>query len=77
MPLFGRRPRRSPLESEYERIRAIRATAEQELARLRRELSERVAAVEQRERELADAIARVRRELPEREVEAEDPASRV
>jgi hypothetical protein len=32
--------------------------AEQELGRLRRELTERVAAVEQRERELADALSR-------------------
>lgn len=63
MPIFGRRaaPPES-LDSELERIRAIRTSAEQELGRLRRELAERVAAVEQRERELADAIGRVRRD---------------
>lgn len=62
MALFGKR-RTQPLsiESEQERIHAIRIAAEQELGRLRRELTERVAAVEQRERELADAVARVRR----------------
>jgi hypothetical protein len=50
------------IESEHERLRAIRIAAEQELARLRTELTERVAAVEARERELADAIGRVRRD---------------
>ena len=65
MPLFGRRSAGpDSLDSEYERIHAIRTAAEQELGRLRRELTERVAAVEQRERELADAIARVRRDGP-------------
>jgi hypothetical protein len=49
------------IESEQERLHAIRIAAEQELGRLRRELTERVAAVEQRERELADAVARVHR----------------
>jgi len=60
--LFGKR-KTQPLsiESEQERIHAIRIAAEQELGRLRRELTERVAAVEQRERELADAVARVNR----------------
>jgi len=60
--LFSKR-RTQPLsiESEQERIHAIRIAAEQELGRLRRELTERVAAVEQRERELADAVARVNR----------------
>jgi chromosome segregation ATPase len=63
VPLFGRRRAGAgSLDSEYERIHAIRTSAEQELGRLRRELTERVAAVESRERELADAVARVRRE---------------
>jgi DNA repair ATPase RecN len=44
------------IESEQDRLRAIRIAAEQELGRLRRELTERVAVVEQRERELADAL---------------------
>ncbi len=62
MPLFGKRKTEQvSIESEQERIHAIRIAAEQELGRLRRELTERVAAVEQRERELADAIARVNR----------------
>ncbi len=62
MALFGR-SKSEPLsiESEQERLHAIRIAAEQELGRLRRELTERVAAVEQRERELADAVARVNR----------------
>jgi hypothetical protein len=60
--LFGKR-KTQPLsiESEQERIHAIRIAAEQELGRLRRELTDRVAAVEQRERELADAVQRVNR----------------
>ncbi len=49
------------IDAEHERLRAIRIAAEQELGRLRLELTERVAAVEQRERELADAINRVGR----------------
>jgi chromosome segregation ATPase len=49
------------VEGEHERLHAIRIAAEQELGRLRRELTERVAAVEQRERELADAVTRVNR----------------
>jgi hypothetical protein len=60
--LFGRG--KTPpisIESEQERLHAIRIAVEQELGRLRRELTERVAAVEQRERELADAVAQVRR----------------
>ncbi|HLG07771.1 MAG TPA: hypothetical protein VI409_03760 [Gaiellaceae bacterium] len=62
MALFGRRnPEPISIETEQERLRAIRVAAEQELGRLRRELTERVAAVEQRERELADALARARR----------------
>ena len=62
MALFGR-GKSEPLsiESEQERLHAIRIAAEQELGRLRRELTERVAAVEQRERELADAVARANR----------------
>jgi len=60
--LFGNK-RNEPvsIQSEQDRLRAIRIAAEQELGRLRRELTERVASVEQRERELADAIGRVRR----------------
>jgi hypothetical protein len=49
------------IEGEQERLHAIRIAAEQELGRLRRELTERVASVEHRERELADAVARVNR----------------
>lgn len=61
MPLFGKQ-RNEPvsIQSEQERLLAIRIAAEEELGRLRRELTERVAAVEARERELADAIGRVR-----------------
>jgi DNA repair exonuclease SbcCD ATPase subunit len=47
------------IQTEQQRLHAIRLAAEQELGRLRTELGERVAAVESRERELADAIARV------------------
>ena len=62
MALFGRQKTEPiSIESEQERLRAIRIAAEQELGRLRRELSERVAVVEQRERELADALARLNR----------------
>ena len=63
MALFGK-PKNEPvsIESEQERLHAIRIAAEQELGRLRTELTERVAAVEARERELADAIARVQRD---------------
>ena len=62
MALFGQQ-RDEPLsiESEQERLHAIRIAAEQELGRLRTELTERVGAVEARERELADAIRRVNR----------------
>jgi chromosome segregation ATPase len=60
--LFGRQKTEPiSIESEQERLHAIRIAAEQELGRLRRELTERVGAVEQRERELADAVARVNR----------------
>ena len=62
MALFGRQKTEPvSIESEQERLHAIRIAAEQELGRLRRELTERVASVEQRERELADAVARVNR----------------
>lgn len=61
MALF-KRDRPTSLETEHERVRAIRIAAEQELGRLRRELVERVAAVESRERELADALARIRQQ---------------
>jgi DNA repair exonuclease SbcCD ATPase subunit len=47
--------------SEQERLRAIRIAAEDELGRLRRELTERVAVVEHRERELGDALIRINR----------------
>jgi len=60
--LFGRRdPEPISIEGEQERLRAIRIAAEQELGRLRRELTERVATVEHKERELADALAKIRR----------------
>lgn len=62
MALFSRKDGKTvSIETEQERLRAIRVAAEQELGRLRRELTERVAAVEQRERELADAVTRVNR----------------
>jgi len=73
--LFGRRDREPvSIESEHERLRAIRIAAEQELGRLRRELSERVAAVEQRERELADAVVRINRAASPEESAAVDRA---
>jgi hypothetical protein len=60
--LFGRsKSEPISIESEQERLHAIRIAAEQELGRLRRELTERVAAVESRERELADAITHANR----------------
>jgi hypothetical protein len=60
--LFGKQNNEPvSIETEHERLRAIRIAAEQELGRLRLELTERVAAVEARERELADAIGRVGR----------------
>ena len=63
MALFGRQKDEPvSIEGEQERLHAIRIAAEQELGRLRTELTERVAAVEARERELADAIGRVRRD---------------
>ena len=56
MALFGKEKNEPvSIETEHERLRAIRIAAEQELGRLRLELTERVAAVEARERELADA----------------------
>jgi Skp family chaperone for outer membrane proteins len=63
MALFGKQKTEPvSIEGEQERLRAIRIAAEQELGRLRAELTERVAAVEARERELADAIGRLRRD---------------
>jgi len=60
--LFARRtPEPISIGGEKEGLRAIRGAAEQELGRLRQELTERVSAVEQRERELSDALARVNR----------------
>jgi DNA repair exonuclease SbcCD ATPase subunit len=47
------------IQTEQQRLHAIRLAAEQELGRLRTELTERVAAVERRERELSDALAKV------------------
>jgi hypothetical protein len=49
------------IDAELDRVRAIRLAAEEELGRLRKELAERVAVVEKKERELADAIAKVSR----------------
>jgi hypothetical protein len=73
--LFARRqPEPFSIESEQERLRAIRLAAEQELGRLRLELTERVAAVEQRERELADAIARVNRSASRGPIVGDDRA---
>lgn len=75
MGLFGRRnPEPISIESEQERLRAIRVAAEQELGRLRRELAERVAAVEQRERELSDALARANRSSGRRPSPGDDEA---
>jgi DNA repair exonuclease SbcCD ATPase subunit len=60
--LFGRRDAEPvSIDSEQDRLRAIRIAAEEELGRLRRELTERVAAVELKERELADVLAKARR----------------
>jgi hypothetical protein len=60
--LFGKQKNEPvSIHSEQERLRAIRIAAEQELGRLRSELTERVAAVEARERELVDAINRAGR----------------
>jgi hypothetical protein len=62
--IFSRRDVVEPpasVDAELDRIRAIRISAEEELGRLRKELAERVAIVEKKERELADAIARVSR----------------
>ena len=62
MALFSRQ-KHEPIniDSEQERLRAIRIAAEEELGRLRRELTERVAVVEQRERELGDALSKINR----------------
>jgi DNA repair exonuclease SbcCD ATPase subunit len=60
MVRIGRRDEpQGSIQTEQQRLQAIRMAAEQELTRLRTELSERVAAVERRERELADALAKV------------------
>lgn len=61
MAIFGERDARpsGSVETEFERVRAIRRAAEEELGRLRRELGERVASVERKERELADALAQI------------------
>ncbi len=57
MVRIGRRDEQPvSIQTEQQRLHAIRVAAEQELGRLRTELTERVAAVERRERELADAI---------------------
>lgn len=63
MAIFGRREVVEPLsiDAEHDRLRAIRIAAEEELGRLRKELTERVASVERKERELADALAKVSR----------------
>ncbi|MBA3332537.1 MAG: hypothetical protein H0U30_00980, partial [Actinobacteria bacterium] len=63
MPLFGRRevPEPASIDAEYDRLRAIRIAAEDELGRLRKELTERVASVEKKERQLADTIAKASR----------------
>ncbi len=64
MAIFSRRDvddQPASIDAELDRIRAIRVAAEDELGRLRKELSERVATVEKKERELGDAIARVSR----------------
>jgi hypothetical protein len=64
MSIFSRRDVVEPpasIDAELDRIRAIRIAAEEELGRLRKELADRVAIVEKKERELADAIAKVSR----------------
>jgi hypothetical protein len=64
MAIFSRRDIVEPpasIDAELDRIRAIRVAAEEELGRLRKELTERVATVEKKERELADAIAKISR----------------
>jgi chromosome segregation ATPase len=73
--LFARRqPEPISIEGEKERLHAIRVAAEQELGRLRRELTERVGAVEQRERELSDALARANRNPGRRTATGNDEA---
>jgi DNA repair exonuclease SbcCD ATPase subunit len=64
MAIFSRREveeQPASVDAELDRLRAIRMAAEDELGRLRKELTERVAVVEKKERELADAIAKVSR----------------
>ena len=75
MGLFGRRqPEPVSIAGEQERLHAIRVAAEQELGRLRRELVERVGAVEQRERELSDALARTNRGATRKSSGSDDEA---
>ena len=58
MALFSRQKSEPvSIESEQERLHAIRIAAEQELGRLRTELTERVAAVEDRDRRDAGRVA--------------------
>lgn len=63
MALFGRREVAEPVsvDAEHDRLRAIRIAAEEELGRLRKELTERVGSVEKKERQLADAIGKASR----------------
>ena len=64
MAIFSRRDvpeQPASIDAELDRLRAIRIAAEEELGRLRKELTERVASVEKKERELADVIAKVGR----------------
>ena len=64
MSIFSRRDipeQPASIDAELDRLRAIRIAAEEELGRLRKELTERVATVEKKERELADVIAKVGR----------------
>ena len=64
MAIFGRREvaeQPVSIDAELDRLRAIRKAAEEELGRLRTELTERVATVEKKERELADVLAKVSR----------------
>ena len=64
MAIFSRREeveQPASIDAEHDRLRAIRIAAEEELGRLRKELTERVASVEKKERELADLIAKLSR----------------
>ena len=65
MVRIGRRDEEpASVQTDQQRLHAIRLAAEQELVRLRTELGERVAAVERRERELADALAKLGKGKP-------------